>query len=160
MVLTYTRDAMNCLSTRPSLGLGSQVRATFSPPSSRSKSCTRPWTASFFHALFLDAKMQRPHSVVTARCVPLRREQIHVNEDSSGNLIVEIIKSIFRDLQSGVMFLFEQPKELRYLEFPSLQSAGKMAIFTIAVVMVLIIFLATVDSGLSYIVASVFRRVK
>lgn len=156
---------MSALNSRPTVYLQPQSRlaCTLSSPGALAFA-TRPWRTSLpTQPLGLEAQKQRLHSFATALCVPLRKQQeAHVNEDtiSAGNLFVEIIKSILRDLRDGVLFIVKQPKELQYLEFPSLQSAGKMAIFTVAVVMVLIVFLATVDSGLSFIVASVFRRIR
>lgn len=133
------------------------------------KSCspptTRPWKPSFHSASFAANKRaanKRPAQSVAAQGASPRRPNYHQHFDedvSPSNLFLDIIQSIFRDVRSGLMFLLEQPGELKYLEFPSLQSAGTMALFTIAVVMVLIVFLATVDSGFSSVVASVFRRI-
>ncbi|KAH7299546.1 hypothetical protein KP509_24G017500 [Ceratopteris richardii] len=57
-------------------------------------------------------------------CAFSRREH-HLSKKGgfSDSFILELTKSLFRDLQGAVMFLLEQPKELQYLEFPSLQDA-------------------------------------
>ncbi|KAI5076415.1 hypothetical protein GOP47_0008480 [Adiantum capillus-veneris] len=149
---------MSCLRLSARVSLHEQAQVSVSRPRPLPQATAWPHRPWFSRSVSFAAKKKW---IQPAECTPSRREQLRAKEDAySDNIVVELLKAIFRDLQNGIMFLFEQPKELQYLEFPSLQSAAKMALFTIVVVMVLIVFLATVDSAFSYIMASMFRRIR
>ncbi|CAM8994292.1 unnamed protein product [Rhodiola kirilowii] len=64
---------------------------------------------------------------------------------------VGAIKSLFS-------FLYDQPRQLRYIEWPTFSSTFKTATLTLVLVALLIIALATVDSGLCYFLALFLRR--
>lgn len=114
------------------------------------------WTAHTQSTLVHSFASKVPDSSSPAR--PRLQQGFH--EDlAPDNIFVYLITSFLRDLRDGLFFLLKQPGEFKYLEFPSIQIAGKMALFTVVVVMVLIVFLATVDSAFSYIVATVLRRI-
>lgn len=67
-------------------------------------------------------------------------------------------KEFLRDFKSALLFLWEQPGQLKYIEWPSFQSTLKTATLTLLLVMLLIIFLSSVDSALSYLLVSTLRR--
>jgi preprotein translocase subunit SecE len=67
-------------------------------------------------------------------------------------------KELLRDSKSALLFLWEQPGQLKYIEWPSFQSTLKTATLTLLLVMLLIIFLSSVDSVLSYLLVLTLRR--
>ncbi|CAI9112484.1 OLC1v1012941C1 [Oldenlandia corymbosa var. corymbosa] len=69
-----------------------------------------------------------------------------------------LLKKSFRLLKSLIVFLIEQPSQLKYIEWPSFQSTLKTATLTLLLVGLLIIALSSVDSALCYILALLSRR--
>lgn len=69
-----------------------------------------------------------------------------------------VLKSFYSAVKGCLQFLWEQPGQLRHIQWTPLQSTIKMAMLTMVVVMLLIVFLATVDSAFSYLLARVLRR--
>ncbi|KZV47291.1 hypothetical protein F511_07714 [Dorcoceras hygrometricum] len=61
-------------------------------------------------------------------------------------------------IQSLLVFLVEQPSQLRYIEWPSFQRTLKTATLTLVLVALLIVALDSVDSALSYLLAFLLRR--
>ncbi|KAJ4973324.1 hypothetical protein NE237_006498 [Protea cynaroides] len=69
-----------------------------------------------------------------------------------------LIKEAFWALRSLLVFLFEQPGQLKYIEWPSFQSTLKTATLTLVLVAILIVALASVDSALSYLLTLLLRK--
>ncbi|KAL3679990.1 hypothetical protein R1sor_022946 [Riccia sorocarpa] len=61
--------------------------------------------------------------------------------------------------KSSFQFLCEQPMQLRHIEWPTVSTVVRMTVLTFIVVTCLIVLLATVDSTMSYVLASLLRRV-
>ncbi|KAF9623459.1 hypothetical protein IFM89_003043 [Coptis chinensis] len=63
-----------------------------------------------------------------------------------------------RGLKLLVVFLVEQPGQLKYIEWPSFQSTLKTATLTLVLVAMLIVALSSVDSALSFLLALLLRK--
>ncbi|KAG6543029.1 hypothetical protein Mapa_015525 [Marchantia paleacea] len=70
-----------------------------------------------------------------------------------------LINQLLSWASSAVHFLFEQPGQLQHIEWPTLHTIVRMAVLTLIVVTCLIVLLATMDSTMSYVLASLLRRV-
>ncbi|CAH9082014.1 unnamed protein product [Cuscuta europaea] len=64
----------------------------------------------------------------------------------------------FRAMKTVLSFLAEQPSQLKYIEWPSIQTTLKTASLALALVGLFIIALASVDSALCYVLAFLSRR--
>ncbi|GAB2218069.1 hypothetical protein Droror1_Dr00001286 [Drosera rotundifolia] len=71
---------------------------------------------------------------------------------------VEKYKYFIRTLKAVLVFLSEQPGQLKYIEWPSFQSTLKTAALTLVLVSVLIVALSSVDAVLAYLLAHFLRR--
>ncbi|KAK9085910.1 hypothetical protein Sjap_026321 [Stephania japonica] len=71
---------------------------------------------------------------------------------------VSLAKETFGGLRALVMFLVEQPKQLKYIEWPPFRSTLKTASLTLVLVAVLMVALFSVDAALSYLLAFVLRK--
>ncbi|KAL5722039.1 hypothetical protein ACHQM5_005609 [Ranunculus cassubicifolius] len=71
---------------------------------------------------------------------------------------VTLSKEAFRGLRSLVVFLIEQPRQLKHIEWPTFQSTLKTATLTLVLVAMLIVALSSVDSALCYILALLLRK--
>ncbi|KAG2706081.1 hypothetical protein I3760_05G087400 [Carya illinoinensis] len=71
---------------------------------------------------------------------------------------VSLIKDAVWGLKSLLVFLAEQPSQLKYIEWPDLQSTLKTAILTLVLVAVLIVAVSSVDSALSYMSTLILRK--
>lgn len=80
------------------------------------------------------------------------------NDNDTDPFLLWLGKELLRDCKSALLFLWEQPGQLKYIEWPSFQSTLKTATLTLLLVMLLIIFLSSVDSALSYFLVSTLRR--
>ncbi|XP_051122982.1 uncharacterized protein LOC127245875 isoform X2 [Andrographis paniculata] len=60
--------------------------------------------------------------------------------------------------RSLLVFLAEQPGQLKYIEWPSFRSTLRTALLTLVIVALLIVALSSVDSALSYLLALFLRR--
>ncbi|KAI0493448.1 hypothetical protein KFK09_023564 [Dendrobium nobile] len=69
-----------------------------------------------------------------------------------------MVHDIALSLRSLALFLLEQPSQLNYIEWPSLESTAKTATLTLILVALLIVSLASVDSFLCYILALLVRK--
>ncbi|XP_058079569.1 uncharacterized protein LOC131227773 isoform X2 [Magnolia sinica] len=69
-----------------------------------------------------------------------------------------LIKEAFWGLRSLLVFLFEQPSQLRYIEWPSFQSTLRTATLTLVIVALLIVALSSIDSALCYLLTLLLRR--
>eukprot|EP01018_Ginkgo_biloba_P007074 Gb_22317 [translate_table: standard] len=69
-----------------------------------------------------------------------------------------LVKELLSGLKSALLFLWEQPGQLKYIEWPSFQSTLKTATLTLLLVILLIILLSSVDSASSYLLVSLLRR--
>ncbi|KAH7833072.1 hypothetical protein Vadar_002856 [Vaccinium darrowii] len=67
-------------------------------------------------------------------------------------------KEAFGALKSLFVFLLQQPSQLKYIEWPSLQSSLKTASLTLILMALLIVALASVDSALCYLLALFLRK--
>lgn len=84
---------------------------------------------------------------------------LSIDEDINRDpFLLWLPKELLRDFKSALLFLWEQPGQLKYIEWPSFQSTLKTATLTLLLVMLLIIFLSSVDSALSYLLVSTLRR--
>ncbi|KGN43268.1 uncharacterized protein LOC101211352 isoform X2 [Cucumis sativus] len=71
---------------------------------------------------------------------------------------LSLIKETFWGLRSLLIFLVEQPSQLKYIEWPSFQSTLKTATLALVLVALLIVALSSVDSALSYVLTLILRR--
>ncbi|XP_057966409.1 uncharacterized protein LOC131156613 [Malania oleifera] len=71
---------------------------------------------------------------------------------------LSLIKEAIWGLKSLLVFLVEQPSQLKYIEWPSFKSTLKTATLTLVLVALLIVALSSVDSALSYLLALLLRR--
>lgn len=71
---------------------------------------------------------------------------------------LSLIKETVWGLRSLLIFLAEQPSQLKYIEWPSFQSTLKTATLALVLVALLIVALSSVDSALSYILTLLLRR--
>ncbi|XP_020584854.1 uncharacterized protein LOC110027679 isoform X2 [Phalaenopsis equestris] len=69
-----------------------------------------------------------------------------------------MIQDIIQSLRSLALFLLEQPSQLKYIEWPSLESTAKTATLTLVLVALLIVSLASVDSFLCYMLSLLCRK--
>ncbi|XP_020526084.1 uncharacterized protein LOC18439218 isoform X1 [Amborella trichopoda] len=73
-------------------------------------------------------------------------------------LWLSLIRETFSGLKSLLMFLLEQPGQLKYIEWPSFKSTLKTATLTLVLVAVLVVILSSVDSVLWFLLALVLRK--
>lgn len=86
-------------------------------------------------------------------------QQLSFNEDLSEEPFwLSLIKETLWGLKSLLVFLVEQPSQLKYIEWPGFQSTLKTATLTLVIVAVLIVALCSVDSALCYMLALILRR--
>lgn len=71
---------------------------------------------------------------------------------------LKLPKEAFGALKSLLTFLLEQPSQLQYIEWPSLESTLKTATLTLVLVALLIVTLASVDSALAFMLALFLRK--
>lgn len=71
---------------------------------------------------------------------------------------VHFFKETIRSLKSLLVFLAEQPGQLKYIEWPSFQDTLRTATLTLVLVAMLIVALSAVDSSLSFMLALILRR--
>ena len=84
---------------------------------------------------------------------------LSIDEDIDTNpFFLWLGKEFLRDFRSALLFLWEHPEQLKYIEWPSFQSTLKTTTLTLLLVMLLIIFLSSIDSALSYFLVSTLRR--
>ncbi|KAI3921081.1 hypothetical protein MKX01_036060 [Papaver californicum] len=69
-----------------------------------------------------------------------------------------LIKETIWGVRSLVLFLVEQPGQLRYIEWPSFQNTLKTATLTLVLVALLIVALASIDSVLCFLLALLLRK--
>ncbi|XP_026408080.1 uncharacterized protein LOC113303270 [Papaver somniferum] len=69
-----------------------------------------------------------------------------------------LIKEAIWGVRSLVLFLVEQPGQLRYIEWPSFQNTLKTATLTLVLVALLIVALASIDSVLCFLLALLLRK--
>ncbi|XP_022136339.1 uncharacterized protein LOC111008049 [Momordica charantia] len=85
--------------------------------------------------------------------------QLNFNEEYPPEpFMLSLIREGIWGLRSLLIFLVEQPSQLKYIEWPSFQSTLKTATLTLVLVALLIVALSSVDSALSYILTLVLRR--
>lgn len=68
------------------------------------------------------------------------------------------IKDTLWGCRSLVLFLFEQPSQLKYIEWPSFPSTLKIATLTIVIVAVLLVLLSSTDAALSFVLALMLKK--
>ncbi|KAJ4715945.1 Protein translocase complex, SecE/Sec61-gamma subunit [Melia azedarach] len=71
---------------------------------------------------------------------------------------ISLIKEAITALKSLIIFLVEQPSQLKYIEWPGFQSTLKTATLTLVLVALLIVALSSVDSALSLLLALLLRK--
>ncbi|XP_077236219.1 uncharacterized protein LOC143877839 isoform X3 [Tasmannia lanceolata] len=86
------------------------------------------------------------------------RELRFEDESSSDPFWLSPIKESFWALRSLLVFLVEQPSQLKYIEWPTFQSTLKTATLTLVLVALLIVALSSIDSALCYLLALLLRR--
>ncbi|XP_019241270.1 PREDICTED: uncharacterized protein LOC109221263 isoform X3 [Nicotiana attenuata] len=96
------------------------------------------------------------HSVKCASFAE-RNYQSSVNNDEDPFLI-NTMKQAIRAAKSVLLFLVEQPSQLKYIEWPGFQSTLKTATLALVLVGLFIIALSSIDSALSYMLALFLRR--
>ncbi|BBN14001.1 hypothetical protein MPTK1_6g08090 [Marchantia polymorpha subsp. ruderalis] len=70
-----------------------------------------------------------------------------------------LINQLLSWTSSAGRFLLEQPGQLQFIEWPTVNTVVRMAVLTLIVVTCLIVLLATIDSTMSFVLASLLRRV-
>lgn len=78
----------------------------------------------------------------------------HFNEDP---IWLWVFKSWLSGIKAMMRFLWEQPGQLKQIEWPSVKSTVKMALLTLVVVMFLMVFLSSVDSLFRHFLKSSMR---
>ncbi|XP_027359384.1 uncharacterized protein LOC113868031 [Abrus precatorius] len=91
-----------------------------------------------------------------------RNDHHHLRYDdddlSQEPFLLTLIKDAIWGLISLFKFLFEQPSQLKYIEWPSFSSTLRTAIMTLVLVGLLIVALSSVDSALYYLLALALRK--
>ncbi|XP_011085752.1 uncharacterized protein LOC105167651 isoform X1 [Sesamum indicum] len=88
-----------------------------------------------------------------------RNHHLNYNDDShSEPFWLNLIREAIWTTRSLLLFLVEQPSQLKYIEWPSFQSTLKTATLTLVLVALLIVALSSVDSALSYLLGLILRR--
>ncbi|KAL7120384.1 hypothetical protein ACP275_02G119200 [Erythranthe tilingii] len=88
-----------------------------------------------------------------------RNYQLNQNDDfRTEPFWLNPIREAFWNTRSLLLFLIEQPGQLKYIEWPSFQSTLKTATLTLVLVAMLIVALSSVDSALSFLLAFLLRR--
>ncbi|KAK4414297.1 hypothetical protein Salat_2842700 [Sesamum alatum] len=88
-----------------------------------------------------------------------RNYQLSYNDDSRTEPFwLNLIRDAIWMTRSLLLFLGEQPSQLKYIEWPSFQSTLKTASLTLGLVALLIVALSSVDSALSYLLGLILRR--
>lgn len=80
------------------------------------------------------------------------------NGPADESFMLSMVKDIVWSLKSLLIFLAEQPSQLKYIEWPTFQDTLKTATLTLVLVALLIVALSTVDSALCYILALWLRK--
>ncbi|KAK9121168.1 hypothetical protein Syun_018785 [Stephania yunnanensis] len=86
--------------------------------------------------------------------------ELRFEEDGfdSEPLWIFLAKETFGGLRALVMFLVEQPGQLKYIEWPPFYSTLKTASLTLVLVAMLMVALLSVDATLSYLLAFLLRK--
>ncbi|EYU38289.1 hypothetical protein ABFS82_02G110200 [Erythranthe guttata] len=104
---------------------------------------------------FRRRRCSRPTRVLSAG----RNYQLNQNDDFwTEPFWLNPIREAFWNTRSLLLFLIEQPGQLKYIEWPSFQSTLKTATLTLVLVAMLIVALSSVDSALSFLLAFFLRR--
>ncbi|KAI5647782.1 hypothetical protein M9H77_33787 [Catharanthus roseus] len=69
-----------------------------------------------------------------------------------------LTKEAFRAIKSLLIFLVEQPSQLKHIEWPGFQSTLKTATLSLVLVGLFIVALSSVDSALCYILSLLLSR--
>lgn len=88
----------------------------------------------------------------------LNKEELkeYLNEDP---VWLWVFKSWHSGIKGALLFLWTQPGQIKYIEWPSLKSTVKMALLTLVVVMFLMVFLYTVDSLFRHMLKSSMKPI-
>ncbi|EPS64289.1 hypothetical protein M569_10496, partial [Genlisea aurea] len=70
---------------------------------------------------------------------------------------LSLIKECIWNARSLFQFLIEQPGQLKYIEWPTFDTTLRTAMLTLVLVASLVVALSSVDSALSYLLASFLR---
>lgn len=71
---------------------------------------------------------------------------------------LNLLREAIWNTRNLLIFLSEQPGQLKYIEWPSFHDTLKTAILTLVIVAVLIVALSSVDSALSFLLALFLGR--
>jgi len=108
---------------------------------------------------YSSSKMQSQQGSSRIMATRADRPYLSIDKDiDTDPFLLWLGKELLRDSKSALLFLWEQPGQLKYIEWPSFQSTLKTATLTLLLVMLLIIFLSSVDSVLSYLLVLTLRR--
>ncbi|XP_019168309.1 PREDICTED: uncharacterized protein LOC109164017 isoform X1 [Ipomoea nil] len=88
----------------------------------------------------------------------VQRNHQHLRDDDDNNPFFGFLMEPFRVTKTLLSFLAEQPSQLKYIEWPSIQSTLKTASLALVLVVVFIIALSSVDSALCFLLALLSRR--
>ncbi|TVU09772.1 hypothetical protein EJB05_43267, partial [Eragrostis curvula] len=107
----------------------------------------------------------RPYaSVSVKKCAAASdhgRQEVRASEyqfDDDEPLWLAVVRDLAAGLRGLVAFLAEQPRQLKYLEWPGFQNTLKTATLTLILVAVFIVALSTVDAALCYMLAWLLRK--
>uniref|UniRef100_A0ACD5Y171 Uncharacterized protein n=3 Tax=Avena sativa TaxID=4498 RepID=A0ACD5Y171_AVESA len=78
--------------------------------------------------------------------------------DDDDPLWLLVVRDFAAGLRSFVAFLANQPRQLKYLEWPGFQNTLRTAALTLILVAVFIVVLSSVDAALSYILFWLLRK--
>uniref|UniRef100_A0ACD5YF70 Uncharacterized protein n=1 Tax=Avena sativa TaxID=4498 RepID=A0ACD5YF70_AVESA len=86
----------------------------------------------------------------------LRAGQYQFDDDEP--LWLAVVREFAAGFRSLVAFLADQPRQLKYLEWPGFQNTLRTATLTLILVAVFIVALSSVDAALSYILSWLLRK--
>ncbi|KAM3275704.1 hypothetical protein ACQJBY_044205 [Aegilops geniculata] len=86
----------------------------------------------------------------------LRASQYRFDDDEP--LWLAVVREFAMSVRNLVVFLAEQPRQLKHLEWPGFRNTLRTAALTLILVVVFIVALSSVDAALSYILSWLLRK--
>lgn len=78
--------------------------------------------------------------------------------DDDEPLWIAVVREFAVSVRNLVVFLAEQPRQLKHLEWPAFRNTLRTAALTLILVVVFIVALSSVDAALSYILSWLLRK--
>ncbi|XBH70338.1 uncharacterized protein [Aegilops tauschii subsp. strangulata] len=86
----------------------------------------------------------------------LRASQYRFDDDEP--LWLAVVREFAVSVRNLVVFLAEQPRQLKHLEWPAFRNTLRTAALTLILVVVFIVALSSIDAALSYILSWLLRK--